>query len=360
LTSLGASVAADVTVTFGLPKIGQFLHSGREHCGDLWVVDIGIPQRALTLVRHAVSVITPDDLAGTLPARDRDAHKGHFGHLVVLAGARGKTGAGVMAAEAALRAGAGLVTLGIPRSLNLAMEARLTEVMTFPLAETPQQSLSRAALKEIPELIGDTAVALGPGISTHDETLELVRELVRTTVQPMVIDADGLTALAGHLDILKEAAGARILTPHPGEMSRLLETSVQAVQEDRIGSALALMERTGANVVLKGAGSVAVSDDGEVALVPTGNPTMASAGVGDVLTGIIAGLVAQGVSPFDAVCLGTYLHGWVADDWARGRGERGLMATDLLDRIPEALERINRGDISRAWPVKIGGCPFHV
>jgi hydroxyethylthiazole kinase-like uncharacterized protein yjeF len=357
---LGVAVQARLTVTFGLPKVGQFLYPGRTLCGDLWVADIGIPSQAVEGKPPIARVITPEDLAGMIPSRTPEAHKGHYGHLLVIAGSAGKTGAGVMASEAALRVGAGLVTLGIPASLNLAMEARLTEVMTLPLPEDSGQVFSSKALDEILSASdGKACMALGPGISTLGQIPEVVRGLVRRADLPMVIDADGLNALVGHLDLVRTLAAPRILTPHPGEMARLLGRSVAEVQEDRIGSALALARHSGAYVVLKGAGTVVAAPEGQVGLVPTGNPAMASAGMGDVLTGILGGLLAQGMDPMRTASLGTYLHGWVADRWAEGVGGRGLMATDLLGKIPAALEEILQGRVVGTWPKRLEGWPFH-
>lgn len=348
---LGVAVEARVTVSFGLPKLGHFLYPGRALCGDLYVVDIGIPTRALQAHGLTREVVTPDMLRGLLPPRPPEAHKGHFGHLLVVAGSAGKTGAGVMASEAALRVGAGLVTMGVPRSLNLAMEARLTEVMTLPLQEGEHHSLSLKALEQILEALeGKNCVALGPGISTNGDTPELARELARRVALPMVIDADGLNALAGHAHELQKAPGLRILTPHPGEMARLLSLSTSQVQRDRIGAALELARLSGSYVLLKGAGTVLADPQGRIRLVPTGNPAMASAGMGDVLTGILGGLLAQGLHPFDAMALGAFLHGWMADQWVCLHGARGLVATDLVQAIPNSLERLLTGQVERPWP----------
>lgn len=348
---LGVATKASVTVTFGFPKLGHFLYPGRALCGELYLVDIGIPQRAVKVRGVQRRLVTPEMLAGLLPPREPEAHKGNFGHALVLAGSPGKTGAGVMASEAALRIGAGLVTLGLPKSLNLAMEARLTEVMTLPLAEGDDQNISVRALDAIlVELRSKSCVALGPGLSTKGDTPELVRELAFRVELPMVIDADGLNALVGMVHGLKRAPAPRILTPHPGEMARLLSTTTPEVQRDRIGAALRLAQLTGSYVLLKGAGTVLADPEGRILLVPTGNPAMASAGMGDVLTGILAGLLAQGLDSMDAMALGAFLHGWMADEWVRLHGGRGLLAADLIQMIPECLERILRGGVERVWP----------
>lgn len=348
---LGVATKASVTVTFGFPKLGHFLYPGRALCGELYLVDIGIPQRAAQLHGAKRRLVTPEMLAGLLPPRAPEAHKGNFGHVLVLAGSPGKTGAGVMASEAALRVGAGLVTLGLPKSLNLAMEARLTEVMTLPLADGDDHNISLRALDEIlGELKGKSCVALGPGLSTKGDTPELVRELAFRVELPMVIDADGLNALVGMVHGLGQAPAPRILTPHPGEMSRLLSMGTLEVQRDRIGAALRLAELSGSHVLLKGAGTVLADPEGRILLVPTGNPAMASAGMGDVLTGILAGLLAQGLNSMDAMALGAFLHGWMADEWVSFHGGRGLLATDLIHMIPDCLERILQGRVKRMWP----------
>lgn len=348
---LGAAVKAQVTVTFGLPKLGHFLYPGRELSGELYVVDIGIPAKALGEQNLTRELIDPSMLGSLLKPRSPQAHKGQFGHLLVVAGSAGKTGAGVMACEAALKVGAGLVTMGLPKSLNWAMEARLTEVMTLPLPEGPEQSLSMAAAGEILEALeGKSGLVLGPGLSTKGQTPELVRELVRKARVPMVIDADGLNGLAGHLGLLEHAPGIKILTPHPGEAARLLSMSTSQVQSDRIQASLELSRRSSSYVVLKGAGTILADPQGRLRLVPTGNPAMASGGMGDILTGIIAGLLVQDLQPFDAMSLGTYLHGLVADEWAAATAKRGLVATDLLPLLPGALERITEGKVPRSWP----------
>ncbi len=349
--AMGVAVKAQVTVTFGLPKVGHFLYPGRELCGELYVVDIGIPAEALKKASLKAELLEPKMLCGLLQPRSSQAHKGQFGHLLVVAGSPGKTGAGVMASEAALRVGAGLVSMALPRSLNLAMEARLTEVMTLPLSEGPEQSLSMAACSEILEALeGKSGLVLGPGISTMGETPELVRQLVTQVRLPMLIDADGLNALAGNPELLRQAQGVRILTPHPGEAARLLSISTSQVQSDRIKAALELSQRSSSYVVLKGAGTILADPQGRLRFVPTGNPAMASGGMGDVLSGIIGGLLVQGLQPFEAMSLGAYVHGLVADEWASAKGKRGLVATDLLPLIPEALERILQGKILRSWP----------
>jgi NAD(P)H-hydrate epimerase len=342
---LGAALKARVTATYGYPKLGQILEPGRDYVGRLWVVDISIPP---ALARE-VPVELPEarEMRQLLPPRPFGSHKGTFGHLVVLAGSEGKTGAATLTAEGALRAGAGLVTVGIPASLNDILEVKLTEAMTLPLPEAAGgRALGVEALTPLLKFVADkTAVALGPGLGTLPATQELVRQLVRHLPQPMVIDADGLNALAAHPELTKKAAGPRLLTPHPGEMARLLGCTSKEVQADRLQAAAQAAALFGSIVVLKGALTVVAAPDGALSLNPTGNPALASGGTGDVLTGLMGGFLAQHVSPWDAARLGVYLHGLAADYLAARVGEGGHLAGDLLKYFPEVLNEFTRGSI---------------
>ncbi|MBM4274676.1 MAG: NAD(P)H-hydrate dehydratase [Deltaproteobacteria bacterium] len=341
---LGAAVMAQVTATYGWPKIGQVLPPGRDYVGRLWQVDIGIPP---ALARDlTVEWAEAEDLRRLLPPRPWGSHKGNFGHLAVVAGSEGKTGAAALTAAGGLRAGAGLVTLGIPASLNDILEAEVTEAMTLPLPEAPGvRALGAQALAALREfLTGKTAVALGPGLGTHEETRGLVRQLARHLPLPMVIDADGVNALAPNPDWLKDAPGPRILTPHPGEMARLTGLSAQEIQADRIQAAREAAARYGAVIVLKGAQTVVADPEGRVSLNGTGNPALASGGTGDVLTGLIGGFLAQKMTPWDAARLGVYLHGLAADYLAGGL-DRGLIAGDLLAGFQEMLGEFLSGRI---------------
>ena len=333
---LGEAVEADVTVTYGFPKIGQILPPGRDLVGRLWQVDISIPadfaEDAATELAEAAL------MRKLLPPRPFASHKGTFGHLVVVAGSAGKTGAATMSSEAALRSGAGLVTTAVPASLNDILEVKLTEAMTLPLPEAGARALGEGALSPLNDFLADkTAVALGPGLGTHPETQELVRTLVRDCPLPLVIDADGLNALAGQPEVIKGAGGPRILTPHPGEMGRLLGISSKEVQSQRLEVAKNFAAAHGVWVVLKGAQTIVAAPDGYLSLNPTGNPVLASGGTGDVLTGLIGGFLAQGLSPWDAARLGVYLHGLAADYLEEVMGPRGHIAGDLLTWLPELL-----------------------
>ena len=341
---LGPTVRATLTVTFALPKRGLLLYPGAREAGEVVRVEIGIPEAEMAR-EVSTFLLEAKDIRAILPARRADQHKGDFGHLLVLAGSLGKTGAAVLTSLAALRAGAGLVTLATAESQQPIVAAMAMEVMTEPLPETPARSLSLRALDRILALVEPRdAVVLGPGLSLDPETQRLIRELVTTLDRPMVVDADGLTALAGHLDLLEKARAPLLLTPHPGEMARLLGCSVREVEEDRITIVQRFCRERRVHLALKGARTVIGSPDGRVFLNPTGNVGMATGGSGDVLTGVVGGLLVQGIGPLETLQAGVYLHG-LAGDLARDlRGEAGLIAGDLLEQVPQAMRRVTRGD----------------
>lgn len=341
-TVLGHAVKADLTVTFGLPKLGLFQNQGIDHAGRVEIVDIGIPPAYVDSVESTVQLITASFVKTALPARRLSSHKGTFGHAGIIAGSVGKTGAAAMSAQAALRIGTGLVTVATPASVNDVLETKLLEAMTIPMPDTKARTLSRNSLDRLNAFIAArTAVAIGPGLSTHPETVELVQALVRSLDRPSVLDADALNALAGRASLLTECTIPPILTPHPGEMARLAtESSAQSVNADRIGTATRFARERGCYVVLKGARTVIARPDGLVAICPTGNPGMATAGTGDVLTGMIVGLLAQGLASWEAACTATYLHGLAGDLAAEAMGQASLLAGDVIDHIPYALTTI--------------------
>jgi len=339
---IGSAINAELTVTFGLPKIGTILFPAAGYCGRLEVVDIGIPQVVELEADYTALMLEEQDFVGILGHRDRNAHKGTFGHLLVIGGSPGKTGAAAMCAQAGLRLGTGLVTAAIPESLNTIMEMKLTEVMTLPLPETKDQTIAAAALDPIMEFCYRIrALALGPGISTQPETAETVRNLLVQCPVPVVLDADGINALAGHLDILSKRTVPTIITPHPGEMARLMDTSITQIQENRITVANEFAKKYQTIVVLKGARTVIAEPSGRVYINPTGNPGMASGGTGDILTGIIAGALTLGLDPIDAANLGVYLHGLTADLASEELGEASLTAMDIHDFLPESILKMN-------------------
>ncbi len=337
---MGIAVKAAVTVTFALPKRGLLLYPGSDYTGRLTIADIGIPQDLVRRLPAAVEWITPAEVADSLKRRPTNAHKGSFGHVLVIAGSGGKGGAAVMASLSALRIGAGLVTLALPAGLEGTLPDRPLEIMTLPLPQTGDRSVGKAALEPLIKFSQDkTVAAIGPGLSTHPETAEVVRGLITQLAIPMVIDADGLNNLVGHLDLLSRARAPIVLTPHPGEMARLVGTTTAEVQADRMGVAADFVRRHPVTLVLKGARTIIVSQSGAITINSTGNPGMATAGTGDVLTGMIAGLIAQGHAPDRAACLGVYLHGLAGDVAAAEIGAVGLLAGDLIHRIPSAITK---------------------
>jgi NAD(P)H-hydrate epimerase len=340
----GPVARATMTVTFGLPKLGLALPAGLAHAGRLEIADLGVP-RAWLAEGIPAGLLEATDARAALPLRPHDAHKGRYGHLLVVAGSVGKTGAAVLACLGALRSGTGLVTCAVPGSQQPVVAAQLSEAMTEPLPETAARSISAKAVERIAELLSRVdAVALGPGIGLDPETQAAVRALVRDVERPMVVDADALTALAGSAGLCRDAAAPRLLTPHPGEAARLLGSSIADVQADRIGSARRLAAESGAVVALKGARTVVAGPDGEVVLNPTGNPGMATGGTGDVLTGVAGGLLAQGVAPVGALRAAVYLHGLAGDLAAATRGEAGLVAGDVAASLPAAIRRVLAAD----------------
>lgn len=277
---------------------------------------------------------------GLLQPRPLETHKGEVGHVAIIAGSVGLTGAAALCSLGALRTGAGLVTLGIPKSLNDLMEVKLTEVMTKPLPETKERSISVGALPEVVSFVEQVSAAgIGPGLSQHAETKQFVRQLLPRVTKPCVVDADGLNAVAEEPQVLKRLSLPIVLTPHPGEMARLIRQSAQDVQRDRERTAKEFATHYRVVLVLKGHRTVVANIDGELYINETGNPGMASGGCGDVLTGMIAGLLGQGLALFDAARLGVYLHGLAGDLAVAQQGQVGLIASDLLDTIPLAIRQ---------------------
>lgn len=341
----GISIQATVTASFAYPKIGHILYPGAELSGHLEIIDIGIPPHIAHQVAPKQQLLTPEKIQSIIPRRDTIAHKGTTGHVLVIAGGPGKTGAAAMTATAAMRAGAGLVSLGIPSGLNAATEPQVLEAMTCPLPEDRSHALDESALSVIQALLpGKKCLAIGPGLGTTAGTRQLIVTLLAHVTIPVVIDADGLNCIAHAPEILRNLKAPSILTPHPGEMARLTGTTTQAVQADRIGCARNFANRFNTHVVLKGARTIVALPDGQVFINPTGNAGMASGGMGDVLTGIIAGLTAQGAAPASAALAGVYLHGAAADQLAETKGSYGYLASEVMGLIPNQITRFIRNE----------------
>ena len=337
----GACIRAHTTATFAFAKTGHLLYPGATYSGKLEIVDIGIPPHIVEEVQPLQYLLTPEYVSGCLKIRPPEAHKGNTGHLLVIAGSPGKTGAAAMSAMSALRSGAGLVTLGIPRSLNPILETQVLEAMTCPLPETPEGMLAASSLDPIMNLLADKkCLAIGPGLGLAEDSQKLVHRIIPECRVPVVIDADGLNSLVGKTKLLKKSKCPLVLTPHPGEMARLMDTTVSQVQKDRIKCSREFARTYNVHIILKGARTVIAHPDGKVFVNPTGNPGMASGGMGDVLTGIVAGLIAQGYSPRTSTHVATYLHGAAADAQVNARGPIGYIASDVMNDLPRQIGQL--------------------
>lgn len=337
----GEYVRADATVTFTAPKVCHVIPPAADLMGDLRIAPIGSPV-SLYESDEAIdlALVTPQSIARHFAPRPRDSNKGKFGHVLIVAGSRGKSGAAAMAGLAALRAGAGLVTVACPESALPAIAAVTPEVMTAPLPETSSGVVAKAAMHSINKLASErTLVAIGPGIGTDNETKEVVLQLFAGLEKPMVIDADALNCLAGHMGNAPDHL--RVLTPHPGEMSRLAQRTIAEIQSDRISSARAFAKDRNLAVVLKGEATLTAFPDGRVWINPTGSPSMATGGTGDILTGMVAGLLAQFPDATDtAIAAAVYLHGLAGELAARDMCEQPVIATDLLRYLGEGIRAI--------------------
>jgi NAD(P)H-hydrate epimerase len=345
----GPHVQADLTVTFAAPKIAHVFPPAAEAVGELVVADLGIPPDLADEVEEpggALYLLRREELAELLPARDPGTHKGDYGHVLIVAGSPGKGGAAILAARAAVRAGAGLVTVAVPDPVVAVADLGSVESMTLPLpaSGTTGQITAAAAGRVLAAAEGKSVLALGPGLGHEEETAEAIRRIVREANLPLVLDADGLNAFTGRARELAARQAPTVLTPHPGELGRLLGISTEEVQADRLAAARRAAAETGAVVVLKGYRTLVAIPEGEVHVNPTGNPGMATGGTGDVLTGLIAGLIAQGLEALDATLLGVYLHGLAGDLAAEESGETGLAAGDLVTHLPAAFLELTESD----------------
>jgi len=340
------ALAAALTVTFAAPKYGHVLPPACDRVGELVVADIGIPRSLVEGAR--LWLLEAADAARAFPPRARGAHKGTFGHVLVVAGSVGKTGAAVLAATAALRTGAGLVTVATPAPALPMVAGARAEAMTEPLSVDGGGVLDAAAATRALALAKERdAVVLGPGLGQEAGTRAFVRELVRRCAAPLLVDADGLNALApsakdkGATDALRRSSPI-VVTPHPGEMARLVSSSVAEVQRRRLETARAFAMETGAVVLLKGHRTIVAHADGRAAVNPTGNPGMATGGTGDALSGIIGALLARGCDAWTAATAGAYLHGLAGDQAAARLGQESLMAGDVVSHLPRAFRVLER------------------
>lgn len=345
-TLFSTASRAAATATMGSLKRGLLMNDGKEKCGKVFVVDIGMPPDLEALKRIDTFVVTCKDVKGILPRRGAETHKHAVGKIFGLVGSVGLTGAGVMVGQAAMRAGAGAVVLGVPSDLNPIFESKLTEVMTIPLPQTADGSLSLAVLLQVQKNLGwADALVIGPGISRNPETAQLVMKLIRSYDGTILVDADGLNAIADQPDVLQETHAELVLTPHHGEFSRLSKCSVEEIAKDRIELARKYARENKLTLVLKGSPTVVASKEGKVYVNVHGNPGMATAGTGDVLTGTIAAMLGQKLAPVDAAVAGVYLHSVSGDIAAESKGIYSLIATDVIENLPEAFRRIENGEM---------------
>lgn len=343
--SCGAVIHASATVTMGLPKLGFYINAGPENVGKIVCVDIGIRPKRVRTMQIKSHVTTEQDVLSQLPKRERSTHKGSFGHVVVIGGSRGKMGAGILASRGVLRSGAGLVTYALPESAFEKFDTTLPEIMIEPLPDNGTGILHTAALSKIDKLMSNkSAIVLGPGIGTAEETTKVVHHLLQNKL-PIVIDADALNCIAEKSDCLKLLQTNAVLTPHPGEMARLVHKNSANVQQDRVSVARQFAKTHPATLVLKGSSTITAYHD-EIWINPTGNPGMATAGMGDVLAGIIAGFLAQGLSSFEAARIAVFLHGLAGDRVSLIKGEQGILASDVADALPEAIHVVQANQIN--------------
>ena len=335
---LGATVQAEMTVALGFPKLGEIIYPGVKFTGELAVADIGLDERAVAEVASKTELLERAMVRSLVPRRDPDSHKGSYGHLMIVAGSRGKTGAAILSSRAAMRSGAGLATLAAPRSLNNIFAGALVEVMTEPLRDNAAEEVEPLSDDEWRHLLErKDALLFGPGIGVNPATQNILRWLLKNLAIPWVIDADGLNNLVLEIDRLCRARIPPVLTPHPGEMARLTGKSTAEVNADRVGIARSFAVEHRCHLVLKGARTVIATPDGKIFINSTGNPGMASAGMGDVLAGILTALLGQGLGPEDAMKLGVYLHGFVGDTVAETKGPIGLIASDIIEGLPSGM-----------------------
>ena len=334
---LGVAVKADCTVTFGLPKVGFFAGDGPDHAGCVSVIDIGIPKDDADAIGADLELVESCDIIDAFPRRKKDSHKGNYGHVVVFAGSGGHLGAGYLTSLAALRTGSGLVTYCIPEGAFDKFDARYPEIMCDAIPDGGNGAFAGVGLEKALQVSeGKRVVAMGPAIGTSEETAKFVNGYILKSDATVVIDADGINVL--DIDALEKRHAPAVLTPHPGEMARLMGVETKEVQEDRVGFARSLADRTGAVVVLKGSMTVVAEPRGTTSINTTGNPGMATAGMGDALTGMIASLIGQKVDEVTAARAAVFIHGLAGDIAADELGEESVVATDVIERIGRAIE----------------------
>lgn len=340
---MNVAIQADKTVSLVLPKVGNILYPGADYNGELIIKGIGIPDKIIEEIHLKYKILSEDEVVGKIPKRRPNTHKGDYGKANVIAGSQGLTGAAILTSRAALRTGLGLLKLYIPESLNILITTSVPEVVTIPLQEMRKGTIG---LNHINRIIEDTehatVLAIGPGCGNTTELAETIRRILLEVDKPIVIDADGLNALSRNVSWLNNKKAPVVITPHPGEMARLTGMTTAEINRRPIEVARDFATKWDVVVVLKGSRTIIALPSGEVYVNINGNPGMATAGTGDILTGMITGFIAQGLSPVDAVLVGVYLHGLAGDLMAEMKGERGLLAGDIIEGMTYAFKQLAR------------------
>lgn len=335
---LGTAIKATHTVTMGYPKLGMLFHPGREHAGELLVADLGFPDEVLQVQSLGMYLLDGAEAAKRLPRRPVDLHKYQAGTVLLVAGSRAYTGAAILAAEAVLRSGAGLVYLAVPEGIRAVVQTAFREAIVVPLPETAEGSFAKTGMAALePYLERADAVAVGPGVGAHTETAGFTRDLVETCGKPTVLDADGLGAYAGAAKRLAKVSHPVVLTPHTGELKRLIDRDIPTTPIDKTETTRSVAEELGAVLVHKGAPTLVASPQGEVWVGCSGHSALATAGTGDVLTGLLAGLLAQGSSALNAATIAVFVHGRAGELASERSSRRSMVASDLLSHVGRAF-----------------------
>lgn len=334
---LGKSVNATETITFGLPKLGHYICDGPKVCGQIHVINIGFPENLLD-VNTNIETNSIENFKSIFKKRNIDSHKGHFGHVLVIAGSEHKIGAGWLTSRAALRSGAGLVTYALPNKAYSKFDLNNAEIMLAPIVDNSTGYFIKNSIRAIElQFDGKDVVALGPGLGTEDETKEFTKILSKKLDKPLVLDADGLNNIADNPSILKNRQALTVLTPHLGEMQRLTSVDKETLYKNKLSISYDFAKTYNVYLVLKGSKTIIATPDGKIFINTTGNPGMSSAGMGDALTGIIASFIGQSIPERKAIQAGVYIHGLAGDLACKIKGERGIITSDLIEKIPEAL-----------------------
>ncbi len=337
------TLKCDYTVTFGYKKLGQEFSPLKEYCGEILVADIGIPKNAFSNIERPISKLEFSNMETIIPAREHNSHKGNFGRLVNISGSKKMPGACAMSTLAALRCGVGLCTIASAESVCSSLSSSIYETMYLPLKENENGEIAFSNAEKI--LAGcekASAVIIGCGLGVSEDTKKLVEFLIQNLNAPIILDADGINCIASRIDIIKNAKAGIILTPHPGELARLLGISTEEVLKDRLGYAIKLSNELGATVVAKGVPTFIAADNGFCFLSDTGNPGLSRGGSGDVLTGMIASFIAQGIPSSEAAAAGVFLHGMAADMAAENLSMQGMLPTDVIAHLPLLFKKMNR------------------